>query len=144
MKYLYLRYVDLSQFEFFYELDDEGYAVRQIELEDDSESVDISCLDACLSEANILSSLKEEVENRGYTILKNIEKHTELLKSIGVFFIDKESFEKEWEKQTRPWRKAWEYLKNRVHIGDTIKATVMFFYPQGTIVNYDGHLCLYE
>ncbi len=102
MFYLYIKHIDIPEFELYIEVGDDGWATRQIIVEGDK--VEISCLDDCLAQMNLFEHLQEEILDRGR--LENEEifthdeimKHTKVLESKGTVFITLYEFESKWSR----------------------------------------------
>lgn len=107
MRYIYFQ---LEKEEFYIELDNENYALRQIIIPYDNKTL-ISCRNDCLAEGQI--------------DLDNLEGK--------ISYIAKETFEKAWSVHTSPYRKIWNKEKKVYPIGNYIEGIIKYFYPHGII-----------
>lgn len=93
----------------YIELDDENYAVRQVEIERDG-TRKASCFADCLAE-------------------KQIDKTDDYLMEIS-----KAQFEAVWAECTAERRCGWDSVKAAYPVGNRVSGTIVCFYPQGVLV----------
>lgn len=108
MKYIYIKY-DNEQY--WLEIGIEGYALRQIIIDNDGQ-IYISCLEDCLAEG----------------IIKENELGGEILS------IMQREFENKWNAVTLEKRKQWDIRKKQYAIGKGVECKVKYSYPQGWIL----------
>lgn len=90
MKYLLLR---VGEEKYWYELDDEGYANRQIVLDEHSQ-IHISCLEDCLAEGPIN---EEDLDS-------------------SIINLSQKEFDALWKDTLKKYEKLWEEIKKRYPI----------------------------
>lgn len=112
MKYLYFLYEDDR---YWIELDDKGFANRQIILSDGC--YHISAFEECLAEGRIG---EEDIDAK-------------------VTNISHSDFELIWNDILKNHRSDWESAKQKYKINDSITAELAFYYPQGPIFKV-GHV----
>ncbi len=140
MIYFYTKYKELPKIEIYFELDEEGYATRQINIEEDN--VKISCLDDCLAEMNCFQHFQEVIldreksDNEKLFTYDDLINHKDILENNGTVFITKKDFEEQWINYTKPHREQWEKHKDGLENGFLISGTIKYFYPMGTIIKY--------
>lgn len=108
-KYIFLDYDDEQ---YFIETNYEGYALRQITIDENGTSK-ISCVVECLAEGNVI----------------------ELLDNIDEKYICKEDFEDVWYGETEKIRVKWESYKKTLSLGMTLTGAILYHYPQGWIIS---------
>ena len=106
MKYIFFS---IDEEKYWIEIDDSGYAIRQIILSEDGYHV--SCVEDCLAEGKI-------VEN-------DLE--------VNVINISVADFNIVWDKALDEYKQTWNMTKKKYKINDFITATFAYFYPQGPI-----------
>ena len=111
MKYIYGSF---EEEQIFIETDDEGYPIRQINIENNNTSV--SCRTDCLAEGPILI---DQLEGEFNIINKN------------VFFL-------QWEKAIKNYRKSWNNNKQIYTLNKSVLCSLKYFYPQGMILGLDN------
>ena len=109
MKYLFIEF-DSEQF--WIEVDNDGYALRQIIIDTD-DKVHVSCIEDCLAEGTI-----DENEFEG-----------------EIKFITQHEFDSKWNIVTSEERNLWEIIKKQYPLGRGVECKVKYFYPQGWILN---------
>ncbi|WP_349407779.1 hypothetical protein [Pseudalkalibacillus sp. SCS-8] len=118
MKYLL---IDFEKEEFWVEVGTEGYACRQVIVNED-ETTHVSCFEDCLAEGAI---------------------HIDELD--GEFrFITQHEFEKKWNTATLNKRKLWEVQKEKYPIGKEVRLKVAYHYPQGWILREADLIGIYS
>lgn len=105
---------------FWIEVDDDGFALRQIIVDADNR-VQISCLEDCLAEGKV----------GDYELDCTVKK---------ISLID---FQAVWDKYTSEHRKKWNTAKEKLGIGKDINGKVLYHYPQGWILQVDSLLAVY-
>lgn len=118
MKYWLL---DLGEEKYWYELDDEGYANRQIVL-DEHNQLHVSCLEDCLAEDPINEA--------------DIE--------CGIIILSKREFDILWHDILKKYEKLWKMTKKKYPIGFNVQGVISYFYPQGTIIKGNDFIAIYE
>lgn len=118
MRYLLLI---LENEKYWFELDKNNYANRQIILDEYGE-LHFSCLEDCLAEGEIKES------NLDGNIINS----------------SKEEFEKVWQCVLKKHKKRWEFTKKKYSIGKTIQGICKCFYPYGTIIEGDDFIAIYK
>lgn len=108
MKYIFTEF---ESEQFWIEVDNDGYALRQIIIDDNKAQV--SCMEDCLAEGII-----DENELDGNTIL-----------------ITQHEFDNKWNMVTIEQRNRWNILKKQYSIGNEVECKVKYYYPQGWILN---------
>ncbi|WPK11029.1 hypothetical protein R6U77_14190 [Lysinibacillus louembei] len=103
MKYIF---VDFEGFQYWIEVNQHGFALRQITKENDC--VQISCRDNCLAEGIV-----------------DIDEYCQQITA--------QQFEHMWHNTTKPFRRIWEIEKEKYAIGQRISGVIQYFYPQGAI-----------
>ncbi len=143
MRYLYTKHIDLPEVEIYFEIEEDGWATRQIIIEGDK--IEISCKNYCLAEGSILEWLQSDIlgrlveENDIKYTWDDIFKYIELLRSFGSVFLTKEDFENKWSIYTEEFYDEWEVFKKTYSVGEVIYCVVEHYYPMGTVVSYDSH-----
>lgn len=115
MKYLYLQ--DENE-EYWIELDDENYAVRQI-IRESNDTFHLSCLEDCLAEGPIYDE-------------------------SGFKIISYDTFECIWKNCISEHEAEWEKIKKQHILGCIVKLRVECFYPQGVILKGSSFLAIYK
>ncbi len=118
MKYLLLK---LGEEKYWYELDDEGYANRQIVLDEHSQ-IHVSCLEDCLAEGPI-----NEGDIDG--CIKNLSK---------------KKFDILWKGTLKKYEKLWEEIKKRYPIGVYVQGEYRYSYPQGSVIKGNDFIAIYK
>ncbi|TDL57127.1 hypothetical protein E2R60_00960 [Paenibacillus dendritiformis] len=109
MNYMYLKIDDPDNgLTYYFEVDGERVAYRQIELSENGECKLSIAPDFHLSE--VLIDFEEED------------------------MIAREEFERAWAAAVQPYQPAWEQAKREYRIGDTVTGGIAMFYPQGVII----------
>ncbi|ALC89079.1 hypothetical protein AM500_04180 [Bacillus sp. FJAT-18017] len=108
MKYLLIEY---EGEEYWIEVGSDGFARRQI-IVDNDKTIHLSCLEDCLAEGPI-----DENELDG-----------------NIRLITHQEFEENWNKATLKKRKIWEIQKRNYPIGEEVRLTAAYHYPQGWIL----------
>jgi alpha-glucuronidase len=98
--------VDFEGFKYWIEVDEEGYALRQITV--DGEKILVSCRDDCLSEGIV------DTEN-------------------DCVKITEKDFENVWSDATEKSRQIWNTEKQKYVIGQNVSGVIKYLYPQGAI-----------
>ena len=111
MKYSLIIFEDE---EFWIELDDDGYADRQMIISN-TETL-ISCFTDCLAEGIV-----------------NLDELEGKIKSI-----DYQTFQDRWDKYLKPYRTDWELKKKILTVCTKIQGRIKYFYPQGAVVELDN------
>jgi len=107
MKYILNYYTST---EYWFELDDDSVAIRQIVFENGH--MQISCKTDCLAEG--------EIDTDSF--------------SGKVINITADLFETRWRESLSIYQKDWQNQKVRYPVGTAIVAKVMYFYPQGAVL----------
>ncbi len=107
MKYIYFEF---DGEEFYLELDEESYAMRQIIFSSDG-TYEISCFDDCLAEGRV-----------------------ECLNESSVQIISLEEFEGKWNSIINIYQERWSGIKKQYPIGKNVSGIVKYFYPHGAII----------
>lgn len=118
MKYLLLKW---EKEKYWYELDNEGYAIRQIVLDEHSQ-IHISCLEDCLAEGPVN---EEELEG-------------------SIETISKREFDILWQDALKKYNKLWEEIKKRYPIGVLVQGKYGYSYPQGSIIRGSDFIAIYK
>ena len=118
MRYLLLK---LSEEKYWYELDDEGYANRQIVLDEHSQ-IHVSCLEDCLSEGPIN---EEDIDG-------------------SIISLSKQEFDILWQSTLKEHRKLWEGIKKRYPIGVYVQGRYSYSYPQGAVIRGNDFIAIYK
>ncbi|MBQ1992295.1 MAG: hypothetical protein II233_05920 [Clostridia bacterium] len=118
MRYLLLT---LETEKYWFELNDDNYANREIILDEYGE-LHFSCLEDCLAEGEV-----NETDLEGVVINSS-----------------KEDFENLWQCMLKHQKKQWELTKKKYFIGKTVQGICKFFYPQGTIVKGKDFIAVYK
>jgi hypothetical protein len=112
MEYICISFADDK---YYFELDNDNVALREIILHEDTSTAEISCFDDCLSEGEVdICQIEGEV-------LK----------------ISKDHFEKLWQKYTFQYKDEWNEICNSMIIGTLLKMKQCYIYPQGIILKQD-------
>lgn len=110
MKHIFFSF---EEDKYWIEIDDEGYANRQIIFSEGEYHV--SALEDCLAEDDIdESDIDADVVN-----------------------ISEADFELAWNKALERYKPTWGRIKDEHKINDTITARLAYFYPQGAIFKKD-------
>ena len=118
MKYLLIKY---GEEKFWYELDDEGYAIRQIILDEYSQ-IHVSCLEDCLAEGPII---EEDLEG-------------------SIEDLSKREFDILWQDALKKYEKLWEEVKKKYPIGVYVQGEYSYRYPQGSIIRGTDFIAVYK
>lgn len=118
MKYLLL---ERGKEKYWYELDDEGYAYRQIVL-DEQGKIHVSCLEDCLAEGPVN---EEELDG-----------------SINILL--KTEFDILWQNTLEQYEKLWEEIKKRYPLGVWMQGEYIYAYPQGYIIKGVDFIAIYK
>ena len=118
MKYLLLK---LDEEKYWFELDDDKYATRQIIL-DKYNKFHFSCFEDCLAEGLI-----DETDIEGISI--NLKK---------------QDFESIWASVLKQYEKQWLEIKTRYPIGTFVQGVNSYFYPQGAIIKGKSFTAIYK
>lgn len=118
MKYLLLK---SGKEKYWYELDDEGYANRQILLDEHCQ-IHLSCLEDCLAEGLIN---EEDIDG-------------------NIINLPKSEFEIIWQNALKKYEKLWEKVKRRYSIGTYVQGEYTYSYPQGNIIKGDDFIAIYK
>lgn len=118
MKYLLLK-TDTETY--WFELDEDNYANRQIVLDEYNE-YHFSCLEDYLAEGEIN---EDDVE--------------------GCFIdLTKQEFDNEWQAVIKKYEEQWNGLKKRYPVGTIVQGINSYIYPQGTIITGKDFLAVYK
>lgn len=117
MKYLLLK---LGKEQYWYELDEEGYASRQINVDEDGQ-IHVSCLEDCLAEGLI-----NEDDLEGY-----------------VIHLSKQEFENLWQTTLKKYEVVWKDIKKKYPIGIFVQGKCSYSYPQGSIIRGNDFIAIY-
>lgn len=101
-------FVDFDGSEFWMEVGSDGYALRQITVNEKNE-MSISCIQPCLADHVV-----------------DVERDCQI--------ITERDFERAWEDAVRPFRPVWNIEKGTYRIGQKISGLIKYFYPQGAII----------
>jgi len=101
-------FFDFEGEQFWIEVGDDGYALRQIIVMADKTLV--SCRNDCLAE-------------------KTVDTETDCERITEV------AFETTWNNSTEKLRRIWDVEKQKYLIGQRIHGVIKYFYPQGAIVD---------
>lgn len=118
MKYLLLK---SGEEKYWYELDDEGYANRQILLDEHCQ-IHLSCLEDCLAEGPIN---EEDIDG-------------------NIINLPKSEFDIIWQNALKKYGKLWEKVKRRYSIGTYVQGEYTYSYPQGNIIKGDDFIAIYK
>lgn len=118
MKYLLLK-TDTERY--WFELDDDNYANRQIVLDEYNE-YHFSCLEDYLAEGEI-----NETELEGCLIN-----------------LTRQEFDNVWQSVTKKYEKRWNEIKKRYPIGTIVQGINSYIYPQGTIITGKDFMAIYR
>lgn len=118
MKYLLLK---LGEEKYWYELDDAGYANRQIVL-DENCKIHVSCLEDCLAEGPIS---EDDIEG-------------------SITNLSKSEFDILWQNTLKKYEKLWEDIKKSYPIGAYVQGQYSYSYPQGSIIRGDDFIAIYK
>lgn len=118
MKYLLLK---SGKEKYWYELDDEGYANRQIVLDEHCQ-IHLSCLEDCLAEGPIS---EEDMD-------------------CNVINLSKSEFDILWQNTLKKYEKLWEKVKRKYPIGVYVQGEYNYSYPQGHIIKGDDFIAIYK
>lgn len=118
MKYLLLK---SGKEKYWYELDEEGYANRQIVLDEQCQ-IHLSCLEDCLAEGPVN---EEDIDG----IIINISKS---------------EFDILWQNTLKKYEKLWEKVKKRYPIGTYVQGEYSYSYLQGNIMKGDDFIAIYK
>lgn len=118
MKYLLLK---LNNEKYWFELEEDSYANRQIVL-DESNEYHISCMEDCLAEGPV--------------------NETDLVGEIT--YISGQEFEDIWQLVLKKYRKQWEEIKKKYPIGANVQGVTSCIYPQGTIIKGEDFAAVYK
>lgn len=114
------KYVTISDDEEVYwiEVDNENYALRQV-IKDKDNVFHISCLEDCLAEGKI----------------DNLEKY-EIITQDRFLYI--------WNKVLEKYQVHWNNVCKKYRREDILIGKVMFFYPQGVILQGKDYMAIYK
>ena len=118
MKYLLIKF---EEEKYWYELDDEGYAIRQIIL-DEHGQMHVSCLEDCLAEGPVN---EEDLEG-------------------SIINLSRQEFDILWQDTLKKYEKLWEDIKKRYSIGVSVQGEYCYSYPQGDIIRGDDFIAIYK
>lgn len=110
MTYIYYNF---ERIESFIEIENDGYALRQVTIENGKTL--ISCRDDCLAEGLIDIDFE--------------------CKKISL-----KDFEKKWTEAKSPYLNEWEEYKIKYSIKDIIEGIIYCFYPQGMIIKIENKI----
>ncbi|MBG9795697.1 hypothetical protein ABD76_25835 [Paenibacillus dendritiformis] len=113
--------IEYEQEEYWIEVGTDGYALRQI-IVDNDKNVHVSCLEDCLAEGSI-----DENELDG-----------------TINLITQHDFEDTWNKATLTKRKVWEGQKMKNPIGKEVRLKVAYKYPQGWVLKSQDLIGIYS
>lgn len=113
-KYLYLQDEDD---EYWIEIDEENYAIRQI-IREANDIFHLSCFEDCLAEEPI-TDVSE-------------------FKSISY-----DTFQRIWNKCISTHDLEWDNIKNKYELGSSVNLKVECFYPQGIIMKGSNFIAIY-
>lgn len=117
MKYILITY---ENEEYWMELDEESYALRQVTFDSDSVS-HVSCREDYLSEgAVIVDELAGECKE-----------------------VTQEAFEEIWTLAVRDYYREWLKMKEKYPIGSKAQGVCQYFYPQGAIIEGNDFAAVY-
>lgn len=117
MKYLLLR---SNQETYWFELDDDHYASRQMILGAD-DCLHISCKEDCLAEEQIFETNLEGI-----------------ITKLSV-----QEFEDIWEHALMQYQKEWDEIKKKYPIGTEVQGVHRCAYPQGILMKGSGFIAVY-
>lgn len=118
MKYLLICY---DKEKFWYELDEEGYASRQMILDEEGK-MHISCLEDCLAEGFV-----DEADLEG-----------------SIVRLSQQEFDLLWQESLKKYRKPWERVQKKYPVGSTVQGICSYCYPQGTIIRGSDFMAIYK
>ena len=118
MKYLLLK---SGEEKYWYELDDAGYANRQIVLDENCQ-IHVSCLEDCLAEGPIN---EEDIDG-------------------SITNLSKSEFDILWQNTLKKYEKLWEKIKKSYPIGVYVQGQYSYSYPQGSIIRGDDFIAIYK
>lgn len=118
MKYLLL---ELDEERYWFELDDDGYANRQIFL-DKYNKFHISCLEDCLAEGSI-----DEADIEGI-----------------IINLTEQDFKNVWQSVLKKYEHRWSAIKERYPVGVFVQGVNSYSYPQGTIIKGNNFIAVYQ
>ena len=118
MKYLLLQ---SGKEKYWFELDDEGYANRQIVLDGHCQ-IHVSCLEDCLAEGPIN---EEDIDG-------------------SIINLSKQEFDILWQNILKKYEKWWEEIKKRYPIGVYVQGEYSYSYPQGSIIRGNNFIAIYK
>lgn len=113
-KYLYLQDDDD---EYWIELDEENYAIRQI-IREPNDILHLSCFEDCLAEGPIID-----------------------LSEFNIISYD--TFQQIWNKCISTHDSEWDNIKNKYVLGSSVNLRVECFYPQGIIMKGSNFIAIY-
>lgn len=118
MKYLWIAY---ENEEYWMELDEELYALRQVIIDSDSR-MHVSCREDCLGEGAVI---EDELD--------------------GVYReVEPEAFEETWSLAVKDYCSEWVKAKENYPIGCKVQIVCQYFYPQGAIAAGDDFVAVYR
>ena len=120
MKYLLLK-SDAEMY--WFELDDDNYATRQIVL-DEYNVIHVSCLEDCLAEGAV--------------------NETDIDEGFQIVNLTKQEFESVWQDALKKYEKQWKKLKTKYPVGTIVQGINRCIYPQGTIVKGKDFIAVYR
>lgn len=106
---MFYVFVDFDGSKFWYEVGKDGYALRQITINEKNETL-ISCRQPCL--ADVVIDTKNDCE-----------------------LISANDFEDIWHKAVKELQPIWKVEKQNYLIGENVSGLVKYFYPQGAIID---------
>lgn len=118
MKYLLSK---SGEEKYWYELDDEGYANRQIILDEHCQ-IHVSCLEDCLAEGPIN---EEDIDS-------------------SINNLSKLDFDNLWINTLKKYERSWEEIKKRYPIDVYVYGKYSYSYPQGSIIKGDDFIAIYK
>lgn len=118
MEYLLLK---LDNEEYWLELDNNGYATRQILVENNKE-IHLSCREDCLAEGIV------DVDE---LLGDNVK-------------LSKQEFSAKWQSVTLGYRGEWERTKLKYPFGECVQGICKFIYPQGPVIIGNDYMAIYK
>lgn len=118
-----MKYISIlaENAEYWMELDEELYALRQIIIENDS-NVHASCRGDYLAEGAVIA---DELD--------------------GAYReVTQEKFEDVWSLAVERHRSKWSYTKIKYPVGSIVQGVCQYFYPQGMIVEGNDFTAVYR